>query len=119
MIFRALRDRAYKPSTTPKRLVLRLIVTSFPLEMLKQLADSWDDLSRQEELPPSTETLPPSLHDTAQGTTGEVRLDAAALHSFRMMFLLLDEWDQAARHDGKQSQDSFAETETLVDTETR
>ncbi len=118
MIFRALRDRPYKPSATPKRLVLRLMVTSFPLEMLQQLADSWDDLSPQEELQPSTDRFPPPLHDT-QETTGEVRLDAAALQSFRTVFLLLDEWDQAAQPDANKLQASCSETETLVDTKTK
>lgn len=103
-----------KRSASSRWLGLRLLIDSFPVEMLREeLRNSHD------EAPPpvahhqvTTFDLP--LGDAADAATGGTTLDAAALWSLRRMFLLLDEWDRRNR---QTAQDFSEECVTVLDTE--
>jgi hypothetical protein len=104
---------ARKRSALSRRLGLRLLINSFPVEMLRELRNLCD------------ETPPPVAHhqvtmfdvpleDAADAATGEKSLDSAALWSLRRMFLLLDEWDRRSQQTPR---DYSEESVTVLDTE--
>jgi hypothetical protein len=93
-------------SASSRRLGLRLLVDSSPVELLREELRN----SRDEAPPPvahdqvTTFDLP--LSDAADAAIGGKTLDAAALSALRRMFLLLDEWD---RRNQQTAQDSSEE----------
>jgi hypothetical protein len=105
---------ARKRSASSRWLGLRLLIDSFPVEMLREELRN----SRDEAPPPvahdqvTTFDLP--LRDAADAATGGKTLDAAALCALRRMFLLLDEWDHRNQHTAR---DSSEECVTVLDTE--
>lgn len=109
-----LRLGARRKSASSRWLGLRLLIDSFPVEMLREELRN----SHGEAPPPvahhqvTTFDLP--LGDAADAATGGTTLDAAALWSLRRMFLLLDEWD---RRNQQTAQDSSEECVTVLDTE--
>jgi len=94
---------------------LRLLINSFPVEMLREeLRNSHDEALSPLFAHHQVTTFDLPLGDAADAATGEETLDAAALWSLRRMFLLLDEWD----HRNQQTaQDSSEECVTVLDTE--
>jgi hypothetical protein len=94
---------------------LRLLIDSFPVEMLREeLINSHDEAPALPVAHDQVTTFDLPLSDAADAATGGKTLDAVALCALRRMFLLLDEWD----HRNQQTaQDSSEECVTVLDTE--
>ena len=105
---------ARRRSASSRWLGLRLLVNSFPVEMLHGLRNPYDEASS----PPTTHGQPTTfdlpLTHAADAATGGETLDATALCAFRRMFLLLDEWD---RRNKQRASDPSQEYVTALDTE--
>ena len=104
---------AHRRSVSSRWLGLRLLLNSFPVEMLREELRNPHD----EAPPPSitsgpAETFDLPLDDAADPATGGKTLDATALWSLRRMFVLLDEWDCKSQ---QTAPDSFEESVTVVD----
>jgi hypothetical protein len=101
-------------SASSQWLGLRLLIDSFPVELLREELRN----SRDEAPPPvahdqvTTFDLP--LSDAADAATGGKTLDAAALCALRRMFLLLDEWDRRSQQTARGSSETYV---TVLDTE--
>ncbi len=104
---------ARKKPASSRWLGLRLLVNSFPVEMLRELRNSCDETP-----PPTTNrqttTFDLPLSDAADAATGGETLDAAALWSLRRMFLLLDGWDRRDEHTARDSSERYV---TVLDRE--
>ncbi|HKV78507.1 MAG TPA: hypothetical protein VJP02_10220 [Candidatus Sulfotelmatobacter sp.] len=105
-----------KSIASPRRLVLRLVMFDLSQGFFKKLADSFDDSPFDEQRPHTTQTLELPLTEERQETTGEATLDAAAIHSLRSMFLLLDDWDRTLQT--RRTEKSFENCEISIDTKT-
>jgi len=84
-----------RSTASPRRLVLRLVMFDLSNGLFKNLADSVDDPSSQEQKAPTARTFELPLTEERQETTEGATLDAPSIRSLRSMFLLLDEWDRA------------------------
>jgi hypothetical protein len=106
---------ARKRSASSRWLGLRLLIDSFPVEMLREeLRNSHDEAPALPVAHHQVTTFEIPLSDAADAATGGETLDATALCALRRMFLLLDEWD---RRNQQTPQDSFEEYVTVLDTE--
>jgi hypothetical protein len=101
-------------TTTKRRLGFRLLLSSFPLELLAELRNPHDEAPRPSITYSQATTFDLPLSDAADVATGGTTLDAAALGSLRRMFLLLDEWD---RRNQRTARDFSEECVTVLDTE--
>ena len=101
-------------SASSRWLGLRLLIDSFPVELLREELRN----SRDEAPPPvahdQVTTFDLTLSDAADAATGGKTLDAAALCALRRMFLLLDEWDHRNQQTAQDSSDAYM---TVLDTE--
>ncbi len=104
-----------KSTTSPRRLVLRLVMYDLSQGFFKKLADSSGDSSQDQESR-STQTFELPLTDERQETTERATLDASSICSLRSMFLLLDDWDRALQK--KTTANSSEECQIAVDTKT-
>ena len=104
-----------RSTASPRRLVLRLVMLDLSNGFFKKLADSFDDLTSQEQKARTTQTFELPLTEEKQETTGGAMLDAASICSLRSMFLLLDEWDRKL-HKEKTNENSSEQCEITVDT---
>ncbi len=102
-----------KPASS-RWLALRLLIDSFPVELLRELRNSYEEAPS----PPTSHghptTLDLALSDAADAATGGRTLDAAALCALRRMFLLLDEWDRRSQQTARGSSETYV---TVLDTE--
>ena len=106
---------ARKRSASSRWLGLRLLVNSFPVEMLREeLRNPHDEAPPPSITSSQATTFDLPLDEAADAATGGKALDDAALWSLRRMFLLLDEWD---RRNQQTAQEPFEEYVTVVDTE--
>jgi hypothetical protein len=103
---------ARKRSASSRWLALRLLIDSFPVELLREeLRNSRDEAPPVAHHQVTTFELP--LSDAADEATGGNTLDAAALCALRRMFLLLDEWDHRNQQTAQDSSDAYM---TVLDT---
>ncbi len=107
-----LRERK-KPASS-RWLGLRLLINSFPVEMLRRLRNPHDEALSLPITRGQATTFDLPLGDAADAATGGATLDAAALWSLRRMFLLLDEWDRRNQHTAR---DFSEKCVTVLDTE--
>jgi hypothetical protein len=105
---------ARKRSASSRRLTLRLLVYSFPVEMLRELKNPHDEAPSPLTPHGHTTKFDLPLSDAADAATGGRTLDAAALCALRRMFLILDEWDRRSQ---QTAQDCSEEYVTVLDTE--
>ena len=103
-----------KRTASPRRLVLRLVMFDLSNGFFKNLADSFDDPSSQEQKARTTQTFELPLTEEKQETTEGATLDAPSIRSLRSMFLLLDEWDRALQR--RETENSSEECEISIDT---
>lgn len=91
-----------KRTASPQRLVLRLIMFDLSQGFFKKLAESFDDLTSEEQQFRKAQTFELPLTEEQQETTAGTALDAASIRSLRSMFLLLNEWDRALQSSQKE-----------------
>ncbi|MGH9430698.1 MAG: hypothetical protein ACRD3T_04080 [Terriglobia bacterium] len=104
---------ARKRSASSRWLGLRLIVNSFPVEMLREeLRNPHDEAPPPWVTSGQATTFDLPLDDAADAATGGKTLDDTALSSLRGMFLLLDEWDHRSQ---ETAPDSLEECVPVVD----
>lgn len=91
----------------------RLLVNSFPVEILRDLRNPSDQVPSPATTDGHATTFDLPLTDAADAATGGRTLDATALSALRRIFLLLDEWDRSQQT----ARDSSEEYLTVLDTE--
>ncbi len=101
-------------SASSRWLALRLLVNSFPVEILKELRNPHDEVPPHPTTHGQATTFDLPLGDAADAATGGKTLDAAALDALRRMFLLLDEWDRRNQQTARDSSEKYV---TVLDTE--
>ena len=104
---------ARKRSASSRWLGLRLLVDSFPVELLREeLRNAHDEAPPPSLTSGQATTFDLPLEHAAGAATGGKTLDDASLCSLHRMFLLLDEWDRRSQ---QVTRDSSEKCATVVD----